>query len=128
MHAVSIRYPRAPGESFDFRHWAEVHMPMGLATLEKIAGVSPVRVMVQHETAGLDGDPDSADSYITVWLLFADRSGLDGFLKVHRDARNEADLRDDIPKYAPRPPSITLGQLTVFDDIDAVLKQGRPLL
>lgn len=128
MYAVSIRYPRKAGETFNFRHWAEVHMPLGIATFERVNGITPARVMVQHETFGMDGTPATADSYITVWLVFETRAGLDGFRRVHNDAVKSAALDRDFNNYTPLTPSIMLGELTVFDDMEAVLALGRPLL
>jgi hypothetical protein len=128
MYAVSIRYPRKEGEAFDFEHWAETHMPLGVATLRKVSGISPWRVLVQHETFGLDGKACSADSYATVWLLFDTRAGLDGFMKLHNDPLASADLSRDFGNYAPLPPHIVLGEVTVFDSMDAVLERGQSLL
>jgi hypothetical protein len=128
QYAVSIRYPRKPGEEFDFRHWADVHMPLGIATFEKANGILPKRVMVQHETFGMDGNPESADAYATVWLVFDTRAGLEGFMKLHNDKAASAQLTADFGNYAPAPPRIILGAVTVFDEMDAVLARGRSLL
>jgi len=128
MYAVSIRYPRKAGETFNFRHWAEVHMPLGIATFERVNGITPAKVMVQHETFGMDGTPAAADSYITVWLVFDTRAGLEGFQRLHNDAKKSAPVDRDVRNYAPLPPSIMLGELTVFEDMEAVLARGRPLL
>lgn len=128
MYAVSIRYPRRAGDSFDFDHWARVHMPLGVATFEAHNGIAPCEVRVQHATFGMDGTAESADSYITVWLLFETRAGLDGFMSLHNDAEASADLSQDFDNYAPSPPSIVLGEVAVFDDMTAVLEQGRKLM
>ena len=128
MYAVSIRYPSKAGEAFDFRHWAEVHMPLGIATFQKVNGIMPVRVMVQHDTFGMDGTPASADSYATVWLIFDSEAGLRGFLRLHNDARASADVDRDVGNYAPLPPAIVLGRITVFEDMAAVLDRGSRLM
>jgi hypothetical protein len=128
MYAVSIRYPRKSGAEFDFNHWAQVHMPLGIATFERVNGITPVKVMVQHETFGMDGTPATADSYITVWLVFDTRDGLDGFRRLHNDTVKSAALDRDFGNYTPQPPSIMLGEVTVFEDMAAVLARGRPLL
>jgi hypothetical protein len=127
-YAVSIRYPHKEGENFDFRHWADVHMPLGIATFKKANGITPRQVMVQHETFGMDGAPDSADAYATVWLLFDSRAGLDGFMQLHNDPVASADLSEDFGNYAPLPPQIVLGKVTVFEDMDAVLDRGESLM
>ncbi|MEJ8566138.1 hypothetical protein [Elongatibacter sediminis] len=128
MHTVSIRYPRKPGESFDFQHWAKVHMPLGIATYEQNNELMPVRVMVQHDTFGMDGKPESADCYITVWLVFDTAEGLAGFMRLHNDAERSADLERDFDNYTPLPPHIVLGELTVFEDMNEVLRTGQALL
>jgi len=126
--AVSIRYPRKAGETFNFRHWAEVHMPLGIATFERVNGFTPMSVMVQHETYGMDGEAASADSYITVWLMFDTRAHMEGFLRVHKNSVKSAQLDRDFGNYTPLPPSIMLGEITVFEDMNAVLSRGRPLI
>ncbi len=128
MFAVSIRYPRTEGADFDFEHWARVHMPLGIATFEQVNGIAPARVMVQHETFGMDGTPGSADSYITVWLLFDTEAGLQGFMRLHNDPAESRELEQDFDNYAPLPPQIVLGPVTVFEDMAAVLDRGRALL
>ena len=128
MYAISIRYPRKEGEEFNFKHWAEVHMPLGIATFKKVNGIKPRQVMVQHETFGMDGKPGSTDAYATVWLLFDTKAGLDGFMKLHNDPVASAGLSRDFSNYAPLPPHIALGEVTVFDHMDAVLKRGESLL
>lgn len=128
MYAVSIRYPRKAGEKFNFEHWADVHMPLGVATFEKANGIYPKQVMVQHDTFGMDGEPASTDAYATVWLLFDTKAGLDGFMKLHNDPVASAGLSRDFGNYAPLPPHIALGEVTVFEDMDAVLKRGESLL
>ncbi|MBT7952927.1 MAG: hypothetical protein HN764_14965 [Gammaproteobacteria bacterium] len=128
MYVVSIRYPRKNGKEFDFGHWAEVHMPLGIATFKKANGIAPKRVMVQHETFGMDGESESTDAYITVWLLFDTRKGLDGFMKLHNDKVASAELSDDFDNYAPLPPHISLGQLRIFENMNDVLEKGNALL
>ena len=128
MYVVSIRYPRKAGESFNFQHWAETHMPLGIATFKQANGIAPDKVMVQHATFGMDGRPESTDAYVTVWLVFAARQGLEGFMKLHNDKVASADLSDDFKHYAPLPPHIALGELQVFDDMQAVLQRGNALL
>ena len=128
MYVVSIRYPRKQGEDFDFEHWAEIHMPLGIATFKQTNGIYPVKVMVQHENFGMDGLPGSSDAYATVWLVFETQDGLDGFRKLHNDNLASAELSEDFDNYAPLPPQINLGQLKVFEDMDEVLEKGNALL
>ena len=128
MFVVSIRYPRKEGEEFNFQHWAEVHMPMGLAIYKRHNDLAPEKVMIQHDTFGMDGQADSTDAYATVWLLFKSKAGLDGFIKLHSDAVASAPLAEDFQYYAPEPPHLAFGELTVFDDIDAVLSKGEAVL
>jgi hypothetical protein len=54
--------------------------------------------MVQHETFGMDGTPGTSDSYITVWLMFDSRAGLEGFMRLHNDPVESAGLSRDFSK------------------------------
>jgi hypothetical protein len=76
----------------------------------------------------MDGKPESADAYATVWLLFDSRAGLDGFMKLHNDPVASAGLSKDFGNYAPLPPRIALGEVTVFSAMHAVLERGEALL
>jgi len=127
-YSVSIRYPRKTAEEFDFEHWAEVHMPLGIATLSENSGSIPVQVMVLHDTFGMDGRAEGSESYINVLLVFDSKKGLQGFMKLHNDRNASADLSDDFSNYAPLPPSISLGSLSYFDDMDAIVEKGRRVL
>ncbi len=128
MYAVSIRYPREVGKEFNFEHWAEIHMPLGIATFKQTNGFAPVKVMVQHNTFGMTGEAESSDSYITVWLVFESNDGLQGFMKLHNDRVSSAELTEDFDNYAPLPPALVLGELTVFEDMDDVLARGNAIL
>lgn len=128
MYAVSIRYPRKAGEEFNLEHWAQVHMPMGLAIFERTNALAPRRVMIQHSTCGMTGAPGSTDAYATVWLIFDTRAGLDGFMRLHNDPDASRPLAEDFANYAPVPPHIALGEVWEFDDIDALLSRGRALM
>ena len=128
LYAVSIRYPRKPGAGFDFQHWANTHMPLGIETFKRVNGIAPQRVMVQHETFGMNGTTAAADSYITVWLVFDTRAGLEGFMRLHNDTVKSAELTRDFDNYAPLPPAIVLGELTVFSDMEPILARGEALL
>ena len=128
MYAVSIRYPRKPGEKFSFDHWAKVHMPMGLAIFCKVNRIAPVRVMIQHDTFGMDGEADSTDAYATVWLIFDSREGLEGFMKLHNDPIASKPLADDFKNYAPLPPHISLGKIEEFGDVKSLIERGRALI
>ena len=128
MYVVSIRYPRAPGQEFNLQHWRDVHMPKGVGTYNQTNGFAPKRVMIQHSVFGMNGQPESTDSYATVWLLFDTRAGLEGFMRLHNDPEESAELEQDFDNYAPVPPHIALGEFEVFEDIDAILRQAEALL
>ena len=128
MYVVSIRYPRAQGQEFNLQHWRDVHMPKGIGTYNKTNGFIPKRVMIQHSVFGMDGRPESTDSYATVWLVFDELKGLEGFMRLHNDSVKSAELERDFDNYAPVPPHIALGEFEIFEDMDAILKQGSILL
>lgn len=128
MYAVSIRYPRKEGEEFNFEHWKNTHMPMGIGIYNKTNGFIPKQVMVQYDTYGMDGRPESTDAYATVWLLFDTQAGLDGFIKLHSDEIKSAPLAEDFSYYAPLPPHLAFGKIEVFEDMDAVLARGNTVL
>ena len=128
MYAVSIRYPRKAGEEFDLEHWANVHMPMGIGIFDKTNGFAPKQVMIQHSTFGLDREAQSTDAYATVWLLFDTQEGVDGFIKLHGDPVKSAPLVEDFANFAPLAPHLSLGQVDIFDDVDAILERAQTLI
>ena len=84
--------------------------------------------MIQHSVFGMSGEPESTDSYATVWLLFDSRKGLEGFMRLHNNAVESAELEQDFDNYAPVAPHICLGELEVFNDMDVILERAQELL
>ena len=61
-------------------------------------------------------------------VLFDSSAGLEGFMRLHNDQQESAELERDFDNYAPLPPQIVMGEVTVFEDIESVLRRGRELL
>jgi hypothetical protein len=49
-------------------------------------------------------------------------------MKLHNDRVASAELSRDFENYAPLPPRIELGRVTVFDAMEDVLARGQALL
>ena len=41
MYSVRIVYPNKPGSTFDWQHYYDVHLPLGIRLLREYRGIAP---------------------------------------------------------------------------------------
>ena len=69
MYSVRIVYPNKAGSTFDWQHYYDVHLPLGIRLLREYRGISPVKIEVdQHITS--DGKDGNAPYHCICTTLF----------------------------------------------------------
>lgn len=109
MIKISILYPNQSGAKFDFKYYAEVHMPRSIQLLRAHPGFRGVSV-----ERGVGGPaPGSAPAYIAMChLLFTTAEAfLEAFLP------NASELQGDIPNYTSVEPVIQFNEVLIKQDI-----------
>ena len=63
MYSVRIVYPNKPGSTFDWQHYYDVHLPLGIRLLREYRGIQPLKIEVDQQ---ITSDGKDAMRRITV--------------------------------------------------------------
>ena len=122
---VAFCYPNKPGGSFNFQHFVDVHLPLGLHQTFKHLGLKPVKLVVYAPTWNV-GNPAALLPYIAISSVFfdtrAEAEKFSGLFAVEEAARL---LSADFPNYTPGPPDVMMAEVTEFTDADALIRKHR---
>ena len=125
MYMVAFCYPNKPGGSFNFQHFVDVHLPLGLHQTFKHFGLKPVKLVVYSPTWNA-GNPAALLPYIAISSVFfhtrAEAEKFSGLFAVEEAARL---LSADFPNYTPGPPDVMMAEVTEFTDADALIRKHR---
>ena len=120
---VAFCYPNKPGGSFNFQHFVDVHLPLGLHQTFKHLGLKPVKLVVYSPTWNV-GNPAALLPYIAISSVFFDTQAeaekFSGLFAVEEAARL---LSADFPNYTPGPPDVMMAEVTEFTDADALIRK-----
>jgi len=121
MYMVAFCYPNKEGGTFDYEHFVNVHLPLGLSQTLKHLSLKPKKLVVYSPTWNV-GNPKALLPYIAISSVFFETkaeaekfSGLFGFEEAARL------LSADFPHYTPGPPDVMMAEVTELNDIDAVI-------
>ena len=110
MYSVRIVYPNKPGSTFDWQHYYDVHLPLGIRLLREYRGISPLKIEVdQHITS--DGRRQCAVS-LYLHPVFQQQGGSGCHDKPFAVEEARRQLADDWPKYTQTDPEPWSAKLT----------------
>jgi hypothetical protein len=125
MFMVAFMYPNSAGGKFNFEHFVNVHLPLGLSLTRKHLHVTPTKIVVYSPTWNV-GDPAATAPYITVSSVFfatrAEAEKFAGLFGVEEAARL---LSADFPNYTPGPPEVMMAEVTELTDIEGLIQRHR---
>ncbi len=122
MHCIRIVYPKKPGSSFNWEHYYDVHLPLGLSLLAKHCGIAPERVEVDQGITA-DGVDDNVPYHCICSLYFTSREHVAAMVGLFGIEEARQQLADDWPKYTEMDP-----ELLVTEVVEAEPGTGRPIL
>lgn len=125
MYMVAFMYPNKAGGQFNFDHFVNVHLPLGLSQTFKHLKLKPVKLVVYSPTWNV-GNPGALLPYIAISSVFfetkAEAEKFSGLFAVQEAARL---LSADFPNYTPGPPDVMMAQVTELTDVDALIARHR---
>jgi hypothetical protein len=120
---VAFCYPNKQGGAFNYQHFVDVHLPLGLHQTFKHLGLKPVKLVVYSPTWNV-GNPAALLPYIAISSVFfrtrAEAEKFSGLFAVEEAARL---LSADFPNYTPGPPDVMMAEVTEFTDADALIRK-----
>lgn len=111
MYMLAFMYPHQPGQPFNYQHFLDVHLPLGLGLTEKYLGLKPLRLVVHTPTRGGDGSPDSARYGAVSQIFFATETEVSRFATLFSFEEAARRLSEDFKNYTPHPPEILIAQV-----------------
>lgn len=127
MYCINVMYPNLPGSTFDWKHYAAVHMPMGIGLLHEHFGILPDRILVCRDTYGPDRTIKSAAYHCIAQVFFEKKRDADRFIDLFNMELPLKLLKTDWPKYTAADPVAVLGLVEEWDP-KAELAKSRQVL
>ena len=125
MYMVAFCYPNAAGGTFDFDHFVNVHLPMGLSQTLKHLKLTPEKLVVYSPTWNV-GDPKKPLPYIAISsVFFKTRADAEKFSTLFSYEEAARLLIEDFPNYTPGPPDVMMAQVTELTDIGALIARHK---
>ncbi|HTW89351.1 MAG TPA: EthD family reductase [Candidatus Binataceae bacterium] len=115
MYRIEIMYPNKPGSTFNFKHWNEVHLPMGLRLLKKHCGVSPFKVEACRNPYAPPGL--TAPYHLINSLYFHTRDEADAFIRLFGIEEAARELMEDWRNYTQSDPQVMISELIECDPV-----------
>jgi hypothetical protein len=125
MYMVAFMYPNKAGGTFDYEHFVNVHLPLGLSQTLKHLQLKPKKLVVYSPTWNV-GNPSALLPYIAISSVFfetrTEAEKFSGLFAVEEAARL---LSADFPNYTPGPPDVMMAEVTELDDVEALIAKHR---
>ena len=114
MYSVRIVYPNKAGSTFDWQHYYDVHLPLGIRLLREYRGISPLRIEVdQHITS--DGKDGNAPYHCICTTYFNSREEVDAMTSLFAVEEVRRQLAEDWPKYTQTDPELMVSEIVTAD-------------
>jgi hypothetical protein len=119
MHVVAFAYPAAGRDSFNLRHFLDVHLPLGVGLCRKHLNLVPVKIVVHGPLAdGAGGDPSLG---AVSQVYFRTRAEAEKFLTLFSYPEAAQKLIADFPNYTSGPPAVVIGEVTELGDMPGLI-------
>lgn len=115
MYMLAFMYPHEPGTTFNYDHFIDVHLPLGIGLTEKYLGIKPTHMVVHDGTTGADGTADSARYGAISCCYFDSRDAVDKFATLFSFEEAARRLSEDFANYTPHPPEIIVSRVHRLD-------------
>ena len=119
MHVLTFLYPTAPGETFNFEHYFDTHLPLGAGLARKILNLDVSRMIIQTVRGPEDGGLP-APYYVLCHVPFETREEADRLATIFAYDEAARRLSEDWPKYTPVSPVAMVSEWTVLENMDAL--------
>ncbi len=114
MYCVRILYPNKPGSNFNWKHYYDVHLPLGLGLLNKHVGIKPLKVEVDQNMSH-GGKPVHGPHHCICSLFFPDRRSAEAMVALFDIEEPRRLLTSDWPNYTEVDPEIEICEVVGAD-------------
>ena len=123
MYMVAFMYPAEEGTTFDYDHFVNVHLPMGVALTKKYLDIKPEKIVVYNPIIGGDGTESTADFSAISSVFFSTQAEAEKFSTLFEYEEAARLLSDDFANYTPGAPDVIMANVRELNDMDSLINR-----
>lgn len=121
MYIVAFMYPSAGEQPFDYDHFVNVHLPMGVGLTEKYLNIKPEKIVVFTPITGGDGELSSSPYCAISSCYFASEEDAKKFATLFTFEEAARRLSADFANYTPGAPEVIISRVHELSDMDGMI-------
>ncbi len=121
MYIVAFMYPSAGEQPFDYDHFVNVHLPMGVGLTKKYLKIKPEKIVVFTPITGGDGELSSSPYCAISSCYFASEQDAKTFATLFTFEEAAQRLSEDFANYTPSAPEVIISRVHELSDMDGMI-------
>ena len=127
MYMVAFMYPSDPAtkdsSEFDYEHFVNVHLPMGLALTRKYLDIQPEKIVVYDPITDGEGTFNNRPYCAISSVFFNSEADAKTFCTLFSYEEAARRLSEDFANYTPAAPDVIMAQVKELNDIGGMIKK-----
>ena len=122
MYVVAFMYPSKTDTSFDYDHFVNVHLPLGIGLTKKHLDIVPEKIIVYSPIRGGDGEINSAPYCAISSVFFSEQADAKTFCTLFEYEEAARRLSEDFANYTPAAPEVIMTEVHELTNMDGMLE------
>ena len=127
MYMVAFMYPsdKTPQQSseFNYEHFVNVHLPMGLGLTKKHLGIEPEKIVVYSPITDANGTFEQRPYCAISSVFFRSEADAKTFCTLFSYEEAARRLSEDFANYTPGAPDVVMAKVSELTNIGAMIAQ-----
>ncbi len=121
MYIVAFMYPSTDDQSFNYDHFVNVHLPMGVGLTEKYLQMKPEKIVVFTPITGGDGELSSSPYCAISSCYFKEEEDAKLFATLFTYEEAARRLSEDFANYTPNAPEVIISRVHELLEMDRMI-------
>jgi hypothetical protein len=121
MYIVAFMYPSAGDQAFNYDHFINVHLPMGVGLTEKYLNIKPEKIVVFTPITGGDGELSSSPYCAISSCYFNSEEHAKTFATLFTFEEAARRLSADFANYTLSAPDVIISKVHELSNMDAMI-------
>lgn len=126
-YMVAFLYPTGDSGWFDYDHFVNVHLPLGIGLTGKHLGLRPERIVVYNPCCDADGSREQAAFAAISSVFFKTEQEARTFCTLFTVEEAASRLSADFANYTAGAPEVLMAEVRELSDMDAMLARFEAL-
>ncbi len=125
MYMVAFMYPASPDRAFDYAHFVNVHLPMGVGLTEKYLHIRPEKIVVYTPIVDGEGKTTNVPYSAISSVFFATEADAKTFCTLFTYEEAARRLSEDFANYTPGAPDLIMAEVHELHDMDRWIRDFK---